>query len=492
MLKAHRAGASKPLLSLLLVMVLWGGAPGSAGPSARGPATGPAPGGAAAHQDLAAVPAFPSEEPLAFGAPSSRVIAAGDLSMKEHRTGQASWEPTIGVTEGEIYATAWQSFIDPGVLMSTDGGETWENISPDPIRGKHAVSTDPYLFTDRNRVFNLDAYALTCGQMSYSDDQGRVWVTNPVACGTVVSDHPSAFAGSPVTSTTLGYPNVVYVCDYRPFGLLTSIYCSKSINGGITFVPTGDPAFPVARNRPCDGGLSGHGIAGEDGTIYIPRVTKCGPQLSISKDEGATWRVVDLPKEPGTSGDHEASVGVDRSGNVFYMWIDENRLPYLSVSADGAKSFSQPLKVSPRKVKETNLPALAVNRSGQVVMVYAGSTNSPAITSKRSQPCSNTTTQPSECAAPQEYKDVTWNGYVTVARNPVSSKPRFETKPINPADDPIDREACGPDRCFPLGDFIDITAAGDGRFWAAFVDGCIGRECVDFYGGELVVVEIDA
>ena len=443
-------------------------------------------GQAHSHTLPASVPFLQTAKAIDLGPPGSEVVVdRKGLRLTAHHTGQASWEPTIGTTEsGDLYATAWKSFVQPDVFRSTDRGESWTEVSPGNGNG---VSMDPYLFTDENRVFNLDAYALTCGVMSFSDDGGTSWLTNPVACGTVVSDHPSAFAGPPVSSTPVGYPKVIYVCDYRPFGLRSTVYCSKSVTGGLTFTPTGDPVFPVVGNDPCTA-LTGHGVAGRNGAIYIPRVTPCGPELAVSTDEGSTWRVIALPNGPGTSGDHEASVAVDGRGNVFYMWIGADRLPYLTVSTDGTKSFSRPRMIAPHSVTEANMPALSVNAKGHLVMAYVGSTNAPPIMDESPQPCGNAST---ECPASPAYRDVTWNGYVSVSRAPTSPSSRFQTHTINPANDPIDDEACGPGRCFPIGDFIDVTSGPDGTFWAAFLDGCSMTTCVDAYGAELLIVEIE-
>lgn len=443
----------------------------------------------AGHRHAQRPPAILGTAPLTtFGPPTTTTRRFADgVRLTLHRTGQASWEPTLGVTaNGDIYATAWKSLAQTNVLRSLDRGRTWVDVSP--AKRGHAVSQDPYLFADGERVFTLDAYALTCGQMSSSEDGGQLWVTNPVACGTVVSDHPSAFAGPPVSSPTIGYRNIVYVCDYRPFGLRSSAYCSKSLNGGLSFVPTGEPAFPVADGSDrCPYELTGHGVADQKGRIYLPRVRPCGPELAISDDEGATWRVVELPDAPGSSGAHEASVAIDRRGNVFYGWMGRDRLPYLTVSTDGARTFSRPRRISPPGVVETNMPALAVNDDGSLAFIYVGSKNAPGPPFGETQPCSNSAT---ECPAAEEYADVTWNGYVAVAEDPLNG--RFKTHTINPPSDPIDDEACGPGRCFPLGDFIDVTAGPDGSFWAAFLDGCSKGSCVEFYGAELVVAEIAA
>lgn len=419
-------------------------------------------------------------------------IQRADLpSSRLFRVGLPSGEPTLGVTnEGNVFTVAIQSNTRVEVLRSKDQGATWKIVSPTFPNGRNAqlVSFDPYLWVDDaegvDRVYTIDL-TVACAYLSYSDDEGKSWTTNPLACGRPVNDHQTLFSGPPAISPTVNYPHIVYYC-WNDIG---SSSCSKSLDGGITFTPTGSPAFPgydpraedpgVNTEDPKDqpaqcGGLHGHGHVDLDGTVYLPK-GHCGqPWLAISRDEGLTWQVVQIAKNGIVH--HEASVGTDRKGNIYYAWSARDRLIYFAISKDGGKSWTKPMMVGAPGVNETNLPALDVGEVGKVAIAYMGTTNSPGQPFPESP---GTTTNPDcfvaqlPCPAPEEYEKTTWHGYVTVTKNALDKNPVFYSATVNDPKDPFKRGICGPGRCgFEILDFIDVTVAPDGRVWSSWVDAC--------------------
>jgi hypothetical protein len=399
-------------------------------------------------------------------------------------------EPTLGVTnEGNVFYVTLAGA--PDIIRSDNNGESWTNVSPTfPNGGKaHRVSFDPYIYVDDaegvDRIFTIDL-TVACAYLSFSDDEGKSWVTNPLACGRPVNDHQTLFSGPAAVSPTPVYPNVVYYC-WNDIG---SSSCTKSLDGGLTFVSTGSPAFPGADplaetpsyepENPTDvgsfcGGLHGHGHVGLDGTVYLPK-GHCGqPWLAISTTEGATWERVQVA-ENGMA-HHEASVATDRKGNIYYAWSAADRLIYLSISKDGGRKWSKPMMIGAPGVNETNLPSLDVGEPGQVAIAYMGSENSPGRPFPESP---GSTTNPDcfvaqlPCPPPDEYKDTTWNGYVTITKNALDKNPTFFSTTVNDKKDPFKRGTCGPGRCgLDILDFIDITIAPDGQVWSAWVDACI-------------------
>ncbi|MGH2753915.1 MAG: hypothetical protein ACRDLB_05720, partial [Actinomycetota bacterium] len=219
------------------------------------------------------------------------------------RIGMQSGEPTVGMTnDGAVFTSAIQSNTRVEVVRSTDQGKSWDVVSPKLPGGRNAqaLSFDPYTYvdnrlgdTDSSRVFTIDL-TVACALLSFSDDSGKTWITNPLACGRPVNDHQTLFAGPPASSPTVGYPNIVYYC----WNDVASSGCSKSLDGGITFSPSGTPAYPGVDSEAggfC-GGLHGHGFVGDDGTVFLPK-GHCGqPWLAISKDEGQTWTRVQVAK----------------------------------------------------------------------------------------------------------------------------------------------------------------------------------------------------
>ena len=370
-------------------------------------------------------------------------------------------EPTLGLTKnGDIFYTAFQSNTRIEVAHSGDNGKTWDLRSPE-IGGRnvHSLSVDPYIYVDKDtdRIFNIDL-TVACSYMSYSDDKGKSWITNPLACGRPVNDHQTLFAGPPATSPTVGYENVVYYC-WNDVG---SSSCSKSLDGGLTFSPTGAPAFPGVDPDAGDqgvnfcGGLHAHGFVADDGTVLLPK-GHCGqPWLAISKDEGQTWKRVQVANN-GTA-DHEADAVMDKKGNIYYVYVGRDRLPYLVVSKNEGKTWSKPIMVGAPGLREANLPAMDLGAEGKIAFVYMGSENSPFRPNQDSDP---------------DYRKTTWNGYMTVTANALDKNPLFYTGTVNNKKDPLIRNDCGPGRCRAVFDFIDVVVGPDGTAWGAFVDGCI-------------------
>ena len=401
-------------------------------------------------------------------------------------------EPTLGVTnEDNVFYTAIQGNTRVEVLRSQNEGKSWELVSPKLPNGRNAqlLSFDPYIWVDdsegADRIFTIDL-TVACSYLSYSDDEGATWVTNPLACGRPVNDHQTLFGGPPSISPTIGYPNVVYYC----WNDIASASCTKSIDGGLTFTPTGSPAFfgydPTAeppgvntddpKNQPAQcGGLHGHGHVGSDGTVFLPK-GHCGqPWLSISHDEGATWTHVQVAKNGVAH--HEASVATDPKGNIYYAYSAADRLMYLVISKDGGETWSKPMMVGAPRVNETNLPSLDVGGVGKIALAYMGTENSPGQPFPISP---GTQTNPDcfvaqlPCPPPEEYAKTTWNGYMTVTTNALDQDPTFYSTTVNDKKDPLKRGTCGPGRCgLQILDFIDIVIAPDGEVWSSWVDACI-------------------
>lgn len=395
------------------------------------------------------------------------------------RTGYDTWEPTMGVTDEGVFFNA--SLDYGGVIVgSLDGGKSW-----DTVFDGHKFTADPYMFVDEDtgRIFAND-YAIPCHLVSFSDDDGKTWTTGTPAGCYDNADHQTLFAGPPPEGGVepVGYENVVYLCaiGFGASAASAGSWCSKSLDGGMTFVPTGAPAFTDDPRQSGDFGVPGlcnganaHGFAGPDGTVYLPRGWCGQPWLAISKDEGATWervQVSDLgmpccaPVEDGVEGElysHEAAVVADDDGNVYYAWVAADRLPYLVVSRDGGATWGKPLMIGRPGLKEALLPGMAIGPNGGVVVRYMGSENSPWNGEE----------------ATGSYDDERWNAYLTVVADPLARNPLLYTATVNDPEGPLWIGPCGPDpiRC-GWGDFQDVVVDERGRVWSVDVDLCAGAD----------------
>lgn len=383
-----------------------------------------------------------------------------------YRLGINGWEPTIGVDKkGRIFYQARHTNLEPHVMRSTNEGHTWEKVSPyiGPVPAQ-PLSVDPILYLDKDsgRVFtNNIPPDITCQPISFSDDAGKTW-TNTQICGHF--DHQNIFAGPPPKGgdQPIGYPNVVYYCAINLVmlsGTSTATTCARSLDGGLTWLPTGEPAYltPLGEEQDglpwCDGAV-GHGFVGDDGTVYLPRGWCGQPFLSISRDEGLTWDQVQVARNG--SPDHEAGVAADSKGNLYYTWIADDDLPYLAVSRDGGKKWSDPMMIGPPGIQRSSLPAIDIGDDGKIAITYAGS----------------------ETPGKNENKH-TWNGYITITDDALEPNPVFYTGTMNAPSDPLQIGECGGTRCHSLGDFFDVTIAPDGTPWVAFVDACFKKNyCV--------------
>ena len=406
-------------------------------------------------------------------APASAKAQSPDARL--YRLGINAGEPTLGLTKNnDVFYTAIQTNTRVEIMRSQDEGKSWKVVSPQ-VAGRNAqlLTLDPYVWVDprTDRVYTIDL-TVACAYLSYTDDHGKSWVTNPLACGRPVNDHQTLFSGPPAISPTTVYPNVVYYC----WNDIASSACSKSLDGGITFAATGSPAFPGVSEGGQDGpdqcgGLHGHGHVGYDGTVYLPRGWCGQPYLAISTNEGATWERVQV-SNIGIEG-HEAGVATDKKGNIYYTWVAPNRLPYLAVSKNGGKTWSKPMMIGRPGLTEANLPGIDVGKPGAVAVVYMGSENSPFKPGKELDEGGECTAL-TACPPGDAYAKTTWNGYMTISANALDKDPIFYTGTVNDPKDPMKRGNCGPGRCgTSIYDFLDIVIGPKGDVWGAFVDACI-------------------
>lgn len=408
---------------------------------------------------------------LAKNAPVPQLSATGTLAA----------EPTLGINQqGDVFYVGLEQVagrFEWPVLRLTKQ-KKWEEVSPTVGgRRRHLIGLDPMLHVDRDtgRLFTADIQGVVaCSAMvSFSDDEGKSWTTSKV-CG--LTDHQNIFTGPPVQSSTVGYPNVVYYCAADGgalAGYSTASSCAKSLDGGLTWVRTGEPAF---RDDPTqqggflfDGhcaGLTAHGFVDRKGTVYLPRGWCGQPWLAISEDEGRTWKRVQVAnngmaearEEEGGLEEHETAVAVDSQGNIYYTWSARNRLPYLAVSRDGGDTWSKPMMIGVPRLRESNLPNMDIGADGRIAVAYIGSENAPGGAKPTGRG--------------PAYDKATWNAYVTMTTDALAKDPVFYTTTVNAIKDPLVIGDCSIVRCQQIYDFIDLDIAPDGTSWVSLVDGC--------------------
>lgn len=392
-----------------------------------------------------------------------------------------SGEPTIGVSRSHAVFYPAIEFDQVGglpkthFLRSVDGGETWENVSPNIYDAvdTHPYSFDPYVYVDptTSRVYALDMGPnFNCNHVSWSDDDGGTWLTQYFTCPVPVVDHPSIFAGPPSDANPgAAYPNNVYLCT----NALAAAHCVVSHDGGASWLES-TPVF-----QDC-GGLTGHGHASwTEGTVYLPRVG-CGvPQAGISTDGGLTWETIDVLDPSGEDEvyrgvGHEAILSTDSAGNAYIVWQgDQGNRTFVARSTDQGQTWSDPWDVTAPGVTAVKLPSLVAGSEGRIAFLYVGTTTPSGW-------AVHETDDNGDLVRPDEYRNATWNAYVGLSINAADSVPVFAVTPTHDLAEPLKRGGCE-GRCFGdvggMYDFFDIDIDPvNGQVWTAMVDVCT-MEC---------------
>lgn len=391
-------------------------------------------------------------------------------------TGVRAMEPSFGFArDGRILYQGWVLRDElPGgvppypVVVRSSDGDHWEDVSP----LGHVTSLDPYLHVDERtgRVFSLNYFAAgspSGSVLSYSDDDGDHWTTTPL--GGYGFDGESIGTGPPVSSKTILYPNLVYYCTGTTLGSsdpATSPICSRSIDGGLTFVPTGRLPFPLLDEYDEFGPWAGNPVVAPDGTVYVPKRHLGRPQIAISHDEGRTWSQAVVATNGSSS--QASRAAVDSAGNVYYTWTASDHQPYLASSRDRGRTWSAPLRLSPPDVNEAALPRVAAGPPGTVAVVYVGSSNAPGdppyfgYCNVLLSQCDN-----------GRYEGVRWNGYISRIDDVFAANPVIRTASVNDPAEPLFVGGCSAlGACMANLDFLDVHFDREGRVWGAFVDDC--------------------
>lgn len=403
----------------------------------------------------------------------------------QYSLGRDSTEPTIGVDDkGAIYMTAFDSGT-PVIARSKDNGQTWTVHTPtlDATDTElHPTTFDPFVWVDRTtgRVF-MDDLTPPCNLLSWSDDQGETWTTNPVACGTpLVNDHQSIITAKPRRLTTVGYPNLVYFCGNH----VAFMGCAVSVNGGLTFLPqvpvgptaAGGSLSNIAASKGC-AAITGHLQSDHEGRVFLG--TACDgmyPSIIITEDDGLTWNAYPISRDVEMTF-HEVDFAADEAGGLYAVWSGEkDGKVWYSHSEDHGKTWAPAIDVTPPGVTATMFGAVAAGSPGKVAIAYVGTTIEGGYDGKpmgTGGPVGDILGEPD----PAEWADANWHAYLTIMTDGQTADPLLQTVTANDPADPLARGLCGRTRCHGMNDFLDVQIGLDGRPWASFVDTCT-QACV--------------
>src|SRR5947209_7214715 len=207
----------------------------------------------------------------------------------------------------------------PAVLAaSDDGGARWRTIVPGDTN--HILDVPPWMDVDPHtqRIWFATVLPDLCGaEISWSDNAGRSWSTNPlVGCPAMGSERVLEGPAPAGGAKPHGYSHVVYYCanlsDLSP----SNLWCWRSLDGGHSFSFTGGFPDPPPKQGCNTEHPARPGAVGTDGTLYFP-VFQCGDlSIAISRDEGGSWHWLHIANS-NVQDLYTTSVAVDRAGNVY-------------------------------------------------------------------------------------------------------------------------------------------------------------------------------
>lgn len=289
--------------------------------------------------------------------------------------------------------------LGPALVGASDtGGASWQALAP--VGTSHVLFVPPWMDVDpqTHRIWFASALPDLCGgDISWSDDGGSTWTTNPlVGCPAMGSERVLEGPAPAGGAQPSGYPHVVYYCGNLTDFTLSKLWCWRSLNGGASFSFVG--GFPDP--PPVAGCATEHaarpGAVGTDGDLYFP-VYQCGDlSIAISRDEGATWQLVHVASS-NVQDLYTTSVAVDAAGNLYLAWIagpgtaasnasiyaPDGILgpgePMLSISRDHGATWSTPVAVGPPGVMDAQMISITAAGTGQIAISYLANTDGSSL-----------------------------------------------------------------------------------------------------------------
>lgn len=387
---------------------------------------------------------------LGKAAATAEVLDA-PISFATFSTGGTGGEPSIGVLSDGTVFTA----VNPEALRSRDAGQTWDQVS-DLLSAP--LGFDPYLWVDAttDRVFHLNLY-IGCSYLSYSDDGGDSWTTNPLACGTPVNDHQKLATGpfrAPLTPTV--YPNAVYYASNQVLGSSFSV----SLDGGLSWIPgvVGTPGLCGS------GGTNGQPHGSPTGMVYLPFYNCDSTYVARSENNGLSFTPVVVDGSVGT-GKWDPDLDTDLAGTTYIALQSADFQSYIAFTKDDGRTWSKLQRVSPPEAGMTMFPTIVAGGQGRVAVSYIATSNSAAT-------------------ADDLPPDTQWFLYTSLLEGADTATPTLATFQITPEPIQIGELCTGGLGCDTPGgngdkrnllEFIDSRLdPTTGRLWITYTDGCDG------------------
>ena len=265
------------------------------------------------------------------------------------------------------------------VVRSRDLGATWTKLgSGGPTTGGLVPPWMKHSHPDTSRIWFATTLPNLCGaRISWSDDDGDQWQTNPsVGCPAQGGEKRPPEGPPPPLRTKPGRLSARRLLLRKHDRHRSPATCGATGRsmavGSFSFTGSFSRSHPAA------------GLHGESPlpTRPSPVPTGCStfrPKLcgalgvAISHDEGASLAIPPNRRLPaGSRTSTPSGTAADSYGNLYFAWRGPGDLPYLSTSTDHGATWNPPLMVAPPGVRAVRRVAVAVRKRGEVALLVSG------------------------------------------------------------------------------------------------------------------------
>jgi hypothetical protein len=432
--------------------------------------------------------------PNGFSTTISYVYRSDDHRQSFHLVeGQALGKPVTCVGGGDsdlrvdpvdhaVYFVDLQGLTNISASVSTDEGRTWSTN----CTSVDATGTDRmWLAEDTNAGHDAVAPGASGGRL-YMD-----W--DNVAQNTATYQQGANFGGNELVMAE-STDGVHFGGDCQP-----DVQClppavisrTEGIPGNIVVDNTGGPRdhtiYAVHTNNAGDAVIVSRCSGSSTDHTANQVAADCTDPLESVPTESGFARVNKFwhdtyPRVPGpwNTGHDFASIAIDSAGNLYVVWseypvnksgtVDGPGAIKLSVSTDGAQTWSKPITISPAGLNNNVMPWIVAGSPGRIDVAWYGA---PQLSYQGQY-------------GPDTLNDGVWNVYLAQSLNATAAAPAFQV--VKVTDHPnkfgnISTQGLGgsPDRS--LGDFMEVTTGPQGQAVISYVDDTSADRNPDSCGG---------
>lgn len=381
--------------------------------------------------------------------------AMGRSGYTVHAPGRSGGEPTLAVTPGgSVLVVAGNDVM----RLDTDGA--WDEVTP-PVDQSADVTLDPFLVGDPVTGKVYVSQLAACQRISWTQDGGETWTSNPLACGGPDQHHQKLAVG-PAGPTGIAGDRALHMMTMNLASWLTTdevvITHARSLDDGLTWVQTEAMAEPV---HGLEARAIGNVDVADDGGVhaiaYLCDAFNGAPYeglgLGVSRDSGATWSWQKVAPGGGPCEGIDPGIAV-RDDEVHAVWWDaaagQQRL-WHAVSEDAGATWGDPMPVPTGGLRSFVLADLAAVE-GRLAAAFLA-------------------TADTDMGPNQAPGWAHWYPYVAVHDGNWSVM-RLEDHPVQIGRLCMEGPTClGGSR--NLLDFLDVQFGPEGRVHVAYADGCL-------------------